>query len=320
MSRILVTGAAGFLGSHLCERLLADGHEVVAMDNHSSGRAGNLESVFYHDRFTYYEHDVTEFVHVSGELDWVLHLASLASPVFYRQHPIKTLKVGALGTHKTLGLAREKDARYLFTSTSEVYGDPEVNPQPEEYRGNVDPYGPRACYDESKRYGESLIRAYRDQHDLDVRVARIFNTYGPRMRADDGRVIPTFVSQALAGEPLTVHGDGQQTRSFCYVSDLVDGLLALKRSDCREPVNLGNPDERTIGELADVVIEVTGSQSEVVHRPRPPQDPSVRRPDLSRARSETGWEPEVSLRDGLGRTVEYFRSELASSSSAVTST
>jgi dTDP-glucose 4,6-dehydratase len=318
MSRVLVTGGAGFLGSHLCERLLADGHEVIAMDNQASGRTENLEPICYHDRFTYYEHDVTEFIHVSGELDWVMHLASLASPVFYREHPIKTLKVGALGTHKTLGLAREKDAGYLFTSTSEVYGDPEVNPQPEDYRGNVDSYGPRACYDESKRYGESLVRAYRDQHDLDVRVARIFNTYGPRMRADDGRVIPTFVRQALAGEPLTVHGDGQQTRSFCYVSDLVDGLLALQRSDYQEPVNLGNADERTIRELADLVIEATGSDSDLVHRPRPPQDPSVRRPDLSRARSELGWQPDVSLRDGLRRTVEYFESEMSDSSTVVT--
>ena len=217
MSRILVTGAAGFLGSHLCDRLLADGHEVIGMDNRVSGQAENLNAAFENSRFRFHDHDVTEFIHVSGELDAVLHLASLASPVFYRDHPIKTLKVGALGTHKTLGLAREKDATYLFTSTSEVYGDPEVNPQPEEYRGNVDSYGPRSCYDESKRYGESLVRAYRDKHDLDVRVARIFNTYGPRMRLDDGRVIPNFMKQALTQQDLTVYGDGSQTRSFCHV-------------------------------------------------------------------------------------------------------
>ncbi|WP_137285807.1 UDP-glucuronic acid decarboxylase family protein [Halorussus salinisoli] len=308
MSRVLVTGGAGFLGSHLCERLLERGHEVVAMDNQVSGRTENLDQIFYHDAFTYYEHDVTKFIHISGELDWVVHLASLASPTFYRANPIKTLKVGALGTHKTLGLAKEKGASYLFTSTSEVYGDPEVNPQPEDYWGNVNSYGPRACYDESKRYGESLVRAYRDEHDLDVRVARIFNTYGPRMRTDDGRVIPTFVRQALSGEPLTVHGDGEQTRSFCYVSDLIDGLLALKQSEVQTPVNLGNTDERTILDLAETIIEVTGSENGITHEARPPQDPSVRRPDLEKARSELGWEPTVSLRDGLERTIEHFES------------
>ncbi|MFB6298263.1 MAG: UDP-glucuronic acid decarboxylase family protein [Salinirussus sp.] len=306
MSRVLVTGGAGFLGSHLCEALLGEGHEVIAMDNQVSGRTGNLEGVFYDERFSYYEHDVTEFIHVTGELDWVLHLASLASPVFYSDHPIKTLKVGALGTHKTLGLARAKDAKYLFTSTSEVYGDPEVNPQPEDYRGNVDPYGPRSCYDESKRYGESLVRAYRETHGLDVRVARIFNTYGPRMRLDDGRVIPTFARQALTGADLTVHGDGHQTRSFCYVSDLIDGLVALMHSDVRTPVNIGNPDERTILDLAELIIDLTGSESGLTHEPRPSQDPQIRRPEISKARSELGWEPEVSLRDGLERSLEYF--------------
>ena len=310
MSRILVTGAAGFLGSHLCDRLLADGHEVVGMDNRVSGRTENLADAHYHDRFSFYEHDVTEFIHISGELDAVLHLASLASPVYYRDYPIKTLKVGALGTHKTLGLAREKDATYLFTSTSEVYGDPEVNPQPEDYRGNVDPYGPRSCYDESKRYGESLVRAYRDKHGLDVRVARIFNTYGPRMRLDDGRVIPNFVKQALTGEDLTVYGDGEQTRSFCYVSDMIDGLVALLESDVQEPVNIGNPDERTINELAEVVIELTGSDSGITHEELPPQDPKVRRPDITKAREELGWGSEVSLRNGLERSIEYFEGQL----------
>lgn len=310
MSRILVTGAAGFLGSFLCDRLLAEGHEVIGMDNNVSGQTENLEEAFYHDGFSFYEHDVTEFIHISGELDAVLHLASLASPVFYRDYPIKTLKVGALGTHKTLGLAKEKDATYLFTSTSEVYGDPEVNPQPESYRGNVDPYGPRSCYDESKRYGEALVRAYRDKHDLDMRVARIFNTYGPRMRLDDGRVIPNFMKQALAGQDLTVYGDGNQTRSFCYVSDMIDGLVALLESGIKEPVNIGNPDERTINELAEVVLEVTGSDSGITYEELPPQDPQVRRPDISKARSKLGWEPQVSLRKGLERSVEFFEAEI----------
>jgi dTDP-glucose 4,6-dehydratase len=310
MSRILITGAAGFLGSHLVDRLLADGHEVIGMDNRVSGQTENLDNAFESDRFSFYDHDVTEFIHVSGELDAVFHLASLASPVFYRDYPIKTLKVGALGTHKTLGLAKEKDATYLFTSTSEVYGDPEVNPQPEDYRGNVDPYGPRSCYDESKRYGESLVRAYRDKHDLDVRVARIFNTYGPRMRLDDGRVIPNFIRQALTGENLTVYGDGTQTRSFCYVDDMIAGLVSLYESGVDEPVNIGNADERTIVELAEVVLDVTGSDSEITHEALPPQDPQVRRPDLSKARSKVGWEPAVELWDGLQKSVPYFESQI----------
>jgi dTDP-glucose 4,6-dehydratase len=310
VSRILVTGAAGFLGSFLCDRLLADGHEVIGMDNRVSGQTENLDEAFYHDCFSFYEHDVTEFIHISGELDAVLHLASLASPVFYRDYPIKTLKVGALGTHKTLGLAKEKDATYLFTSTSEVYGDPEVNPQPESYRGNVDPYGPRSCYDESKRYGEALVRGYRDKHDLDVRVARIFNTYGPRMRLDDGRVIPNFMTQALTGEDLTVYGDGEQTRSFCYVSDLIDGLVALLESDVEEPVNIGNPDERTINELADEVLKVTGSDSGITYEELPPQDPQVRRPDITKAREELGWEPQVPLREGLEQSLPYFEAQI----------
>jgi len=308
MGSVLVTGGAGFIGSHLCESLLAAGHEVIAMDNQVTGRTENLEDIFHHDRFSFYEHDVTNFVHVSGELDYVIHLASLASPVFYRDHPIKTLKVGALGTHKTLGLAKEKDATYLFASTSEVYGDPEVNPQPEEYRGNVDPYGPRSCYDESKRYGESLVRAYRDEHDIDVRVVRIFNTYGPRMRLDDGRVIPTFAKQALQGENLTVYGDGQQTRSFCYVSDLIDGMLALLESNVQTPVNVGNPDERTIEELAEVIVDLTGSNSDLTYEPLPPDDPQVRQPDISKAKSELDWEPTVDLESGLERSLDYFES------------
>lgn len=313
MSRILVTGGAGFLGSHLCEALLKDGHEVIAMDNRVSGRTENIDEIFYHERFSFNAHDVTNFIHVPGDLDWVFHLASLASPVFYQGNPIKTLKVGALGTHKTLGVAKAKDAKYLFTSTSEVYGDPEVNPQPEQYRGNVDPFGPRACYDESKRYGESLIRAYREKHGLDVRVARIFNTYGPRMRLDDGRVIPTFIQQALTGHDLTVYGDGKQTRSFCYVSDLIDGLVALMDAGVQTPVNLGNSDERTILELAETIIDLTGSESSIAYEPLPPQDPEVRRPDLTKAMAELEWEPNVPFVDGLQRTIDYFEDELARS-------
>jgi len=310
MGRVVVTGASGFLGSHFCERLLEEGHEVVGMDNGVTGRTDNLDDVFYDDRFTFYDHDVTEFVHVSGEVDWVVHLASLASPVFYDEHPIKTLKVGALGTHKTLGLAKAKDASYFFASTSEVYGDPEVNPQSEEYRGNVDPFGPRSCYDESKRYGESIVRAYKNEHDLSVRVARIFNTYGPRMRLDDGRVIPTFIRQALTGEDLTVYGDGTQTRSFCYVSDLIDGFLHLMDSDVETPVNLGNPDERTILNLAEQVVEITESDSEITHEPLPPQDPQVRKPDIAKAKTELDWEPTVSLEEGLRRSIPYFQRQL----------
>jgi dTDP-glucose 4,6-dehydratase len=306
VSRILVTGAAGFLGSHLCDALLAEGHEVIGMDNRVSGRGENLDEAFYHDDFTYYDHDVTEFIHVNGELDVVMHLASLASPVFYREFPIKTLKVGALGTHKTLGLAKEKDATYFFTSTSEVYGDPEVNPQPEDYRGNVDSYGPRSCYDESKRYGEAMVRAYRDEHGLDVRVARIFNTYGPRMRLDDGRVIPNFMKQALTGRDLTVYGDGSQTRSFCYVDDMIDGLIALLESDVDTPVNIGNPDERSIFELAELIIDVAESDSGITHEELPPQDPEVRRPDISKVTTDVGWEPGTGLRDGLRQSLEYF--------------
>lgn len=309
MGRILVTGGAGFVGSHLCESLIKDGHEVIAMDNLVTGRTANLDNIFYHDRFSFYQHDVTEFIHTSADVDVVIHLASLASPVFYKDKPIKTLKVGALGTHKTLGLAKDKNAKYLFASTSEVYGDPEVNPQPEDYRGNVDPYGPRSCYDESKRYGEALIRAYRDKHDIDVRIARIFNTYGPHMRSNDGRVIPTFIRQALAGEDLTVHGDGSQTRSFCYISDLVDGLTRLLESDIQTPVNIGNTEERTILDVAEQIVDLTDSKSEIAYESRPPQDPDVRRPDLSKATRELNWTPSVDLREGLIRTIEYFEHE-----------
>lgn len=306
MNSYLVTGGAGFIGSHLCEELLNEGHEVIAMDNLVTGRKNNIVDIFSHDRFSFYNHDVTEFIHVSEDLDWVIHLASLASPVFYDNYPIKTLKVGALGTHKTLGLAKEKNAKYLLASTSEVYGDPDVHPQHEEYNGNVDSFGPRSCYDESKRYGESLVRAYRDEHDLDVRVARIFNTYGPRMRVDDGRVVPTFIKQAIRGEDLTVYGDGSQTRSFCYISDLITAIKNLLNSDIREPVNLGNPDERTIKELAELIITLSDSDSGLTYEPLPPQDPQVRRPDITKIRQELGWEPEVNLKQGLSWTIKDF--------------
>lgn len=306
MGKILVTGASGFLGSHLCEHLLSNGHEVIGMDNLVTGRTQNLDNIFYHERFRFHEHDVTEFIHISDDLDWVIHLASLASPVFYKEQPIKTLKVGALGTHKTLGVAREKDAKYLFASTSEVYGDPKKHPQSEAYNGNVDPFGPRSCYDESKRYGEAIVRAYREQHGLDVRLVRIFNTYGPRMRPDDGRVIPTFIKQALFGENLTVHGDGSQTRSFCYMRDLILGIEELLESDVQSPINIGNDDERSIRELAHLIIEMTDSDSDISYEPRPPQDPNVRKPDLTKATEELDWEPTVDMETGLNDTIAYF--------------
>ena len=309
--RILVTGAAGFLGSHLCDRFLEDGHEVVGMDNLVTGDPDNLGHLFGHDRFRFVRHDVTEFVHVAGPLDGVLHFASPASPVDYLEMPIKTLKVGSLGTHKTLGLARAKDARYLLASTSEVYGDPEVHPQTEDYVGAVDPVGPRGVYDEAKRFAEALVMAYHRKHGVDTRIARIFNTYGPRMRPDDGRVVSNFLVQALHGDPLTVYGDGSQTRSFCYVSDLVEAVVRLFDAEgegVAEPVNLGNPEETTIRELADRVRSVTGSGSEIRRLPLPEDDPQLRRPDISRARRLLGWKPEIDLEEGLEQTAAHFRS------------
>ncbi|KXB03849.1 hypothetical protein AKJ45_00315 [candidate division MSBL1 archaeon SCGC-AAA261F19] len=304
--RILVTGGAGFIGSHFCEFLLEEGHEVICLDNMVSGTDSNMEDFFYHEDFTFHEHDVTEYIHVHGYLDWVLHLASLASPVFYRDYPIKTLKVGALGTHKTLGLAKAKDAKYLFASTSEVYGDPEVHPQPEEYRGNVNPVGPRSCYDESKRYGEAVTMSYHRKHGIDTRIPRIFNTFGTRMRDDDGRVIPTFIVQALNGDDLTVHGDGSQTRSFCYIDDMVEGLWKLMNSEVNEPVNLGNPEEVTILELAEKIIDLTGSGSGITHEPLPEEDPERRKPDISKAKETLEWKPEIELEDGLEKTIRFF--------------
>ncbi|MCG6963653.1 MAG: SDR family oxidoreductase [Acidobacteria bacterium] len=305
--RALVTGGAGFLGSHLCERLLAEGYEVVCMDNLITGSLANIEQLFGREGFVFVKHDVTNFIHVPGRLDIILHFASPASPIDYLQLPIQTLKVGSLGTHKALGLAKSKGCRFLLASTSEVYGDPLVHPQREEYWGNVNPVGPRGVYDEAKRFAEALTMAYHRHHGVDTRIVRIFNTYGPRMRAGDGRVVPTFISQALDGEPLTVFGDGSQTRSFCYVDDLVEGIWRLADSDYSDPMNIGNPAEMTVLEFAREIIRAVGSASEIEFRDLPVDDPKVRQPDISLARKELGWEPAVKLADGLEKTIEYFR-------------
>ncbi len=304
--RILITGAAGFLGSHLCDRFRREGHSVVAIDNYITGTPENLAHLLG-DGFELVQHDVTEYVHVPGVLDGILHFASPASPTDYLELPIQTLKVGSLGTHKALGLAKAKEARFLLASTSEVYGDPLVHPQPESYWGNVNPIGPRGVYDEAKRFAEALTMAYRRAHGVDTRIVRIFNTYGPRMRPGDGRVVSNFIVQALRGEPLTVYGDGGQTRSFCYVSDEVEGIYRLFMSDVTEPVNIGNPDEFRVSELADLVLELTGSPSKIRHLPLPEDDPKVRQPDITRARELLGWEPQVPLREGLAQTIEFFR-------------
>ncbi len=309
--RILITGGAGFIGSHLCDYLLERGHDVIALDNLSTGSTDNIAHLAGHERFHFIKYDVTEYIFVSGPLDAVLHLASLPSPVDYLNYPIQTLKVGALGTHKALGLAKEKGARFLLASTSEVYGDPQVHPQREDYWGNVNPVGPRGVYDESKRFAEALTMAYHRYHGVETRICRIFNTYGPRMRLDDGRVVPNFIRQAILGEPLTVYDDGSRTRSFCYVSDLVEGMVRLLWSSEIYPVNLGNPREMTILEFAHKVLEVTGSPSEIIFvRPRDERtqdDPMVRQPDIGKARQALDWEPQVSLEEGLARTVDYFR-------------
>ena len=307
MTRVVVTGGAGFLGSHLCDRLLADGHEVVAIDNLATGSLDNIEHLFGRKGFTFARHDVTTHVWVPGAVDAVMHLASPASPNDYLDLPIQTLKVGSLGTHNTLGLAREKGARFLLASTSEVYGDPQVHPQTEEYWGNVNPVGPRGVYDEAKRFAEALAIAYRRVHDLPVRIARIFNTYGPRMRPDDGRVVSTFLRQALTGEPLTINGTGEQTRSFCYVDDLIEGMVALLWSDIVGPVNLGNPQEYSIRALAEEIGRVTGTGIELTERPLPVDDPIRRRPDIALARRELDWEPTVPLYAGLAATVRWMR-------------
>jgi dTDP-glucose 4,6-dehydratase len=306
--RVLVTGAAGFLGSHLCDRLIADDHEVIGMDNFVTGRPDNIAGLNESDRFRFIHHDVTNYVYVEGPVDAVLHFASPASPIDYMELPIQTLKVGSLGTHKTLGLAKAKGARYLLASTSEVYGDPLVNPQPETYWGNVNPVGPRGVYDEAKRFAEALAMAYHRTHGVPVRIARIFNTYGPRMRRHDGRVVSNFIRQALSGEPLTIYGEGDQTRSFCYVEDEVEGLVRLLHSDHAGPMNIGNPVEMTILELAEAVVQLTGTGSRIVSEQLPVDDPKVRRPDIGIAREVLDWEPRVSLTEGLERTIEYFRS------------
>ncbi len=305
--RILITGGAGFIGSHLCDRFLQEGHRVIVMDNLLTGRIENLETHRSHPDFEFIHHDVTGYLHVDGSLDFILHFASPASPADFERLGIQILKVGALGTHKALGLARAKGARFLLASTSEVYGDPLVHPQGEDYRGNVNPVGIRGVYDEAKRFAESMAMAYNRSHGVDTRIARIFNTYGPRMRHDDGRAIPNFITQALAGDDLTVYGDGRQTRSIGYVSDLVEGIRRLMESDVTAPVNLGNPAELTMESLARKIIDLTGSCSRLVHLPLPEDDPKVRLPDITRARNLLGWEPRVDPDEGLRRTVKWFR-------------
>ena len=306
--RILITGAAGFLGSHLCDRFIKEGYEVIGMDNLLTGNIRNIEHLFPLKEFTFYNHDITRFVHVPGEIDYILHFASPASPIDYLKMPIQTLKVGALGTHNLLGLAKAKNARILVASTSEVYGDPLVHPQTEEYWGNVNPIGPRGVYDEAKRFMESITMAYHNFHGVETRIIRIFNTYGPRMRLDDGRALPTFVNQALKGEDITVFGDGSQTRSFCYVSDLVDGIYRLLLSDYHMPVNIGNPVEITLQEFAEEVLALTGANVTIVHKPLPQDDPKQRKPDITKAKEILGWEPKVDRSEGLKKTLEYFKS------------
>ncbi|HEY7588815.1 MAG TPA: UDP-glucuronic acid decarboxylase family protein [Thermoplasmata archaeon] len=310
MPRSLVTGGAGFIGSHLCDRLLAEGHEVVCVDNFLTGAERNLAHLRGNPRFTFLRHDVREDLHLDGPLDFVLHFASPASPVDYARLGIVTLKTNAFGTHKMLGVAKAKEATFLLASTSEVYGDPEVNPQPESYVGHVDPVGPRSVYDEGKRFAEALAMAYHHAHGMDVKIARIFNSYGPRLRLDDGRVVSNFLSQALRGEPLTIHGDGSQTRSFCYVDDMIEGIWRLMNSDVVGPVNLGNPDERTVKELAELVQKVTGRKVGVVHKPLPKDDPKVRCPDITKARALLKWEPKVPIEEGLRRTATYFKGQI----------
>jgi len=305
--RIVITGGAGFIGSHLCERFLQEGHDVVCVDNFITGTYANIEPFLDSPRFTLLTHDISKPLYLEGPVDAVLHFASPASPIDYMRYPIQTLKVGSLGTHNALGLARAKGAKFLLASTSEVYGDPQVHPQPEDYWGHVNPIGVRGVYDEAKRFAEALTMAYHRCHGLSTRIARIFNTYGPRMRLDDGRALPNFMGQALRGEPLTVYGDGSQTRSFCYIDDLVEGIVRLLYTEYPEPVNLGNPEEVTILEFAREIIELTGGKSEIVFRPLPQDDPRVRRPDITRARQLLNWEPKISRREGLARTLEYFR-------------
>jgi dTDP-glucose 4,6-dehydratase len=308
--RILITGAAGFLGSHLCDRFLAEGYHVIGMDNLITGNIKNIEHLFPSKDFEYYHHDVSRFVHVPGKLDYILHFASPASPIDYLKMPIQTLKVGSLGTHNLLGLAKEKKARMLIASTSEVYGDPTVHPQPEEYWGNVNPVGPRGVYDEAKRFQEAITMAYHNFHGVETRIIRIFNTYGPRMRLDDGRALPAFMSQALNGEDLTMFGDGSQTRSFCYVSDLVEGIYRLLLSDYHLPVNIGNPQEITLLQFAEEILKLIDTTSKIVYMPLPKDDPKQRKPDITKAQTILGWSPKVERAEGLKITLEYFKKEL----------
>jgi dTDP-glucose 4,6-dehydratase len=310
MARYLVTGGAGFIGSHLCENFLKQGHDVLCMDNYSTGADSNIASFLKNSRFRFIDHNVSRYIEVKEPLDFVLHFASPASPVDYLELPIPTLKVGALGTHNTLGLAKAKKAVYLLASTSEVYGDPLVRPQSEEYWGNVNPIGPRGVYDEAKRFAEAITMAYHRYHGLNTRIVRIFNTYGPRMRLQDGRVVPNFIMQALKGEALTVYGQGQQTRSFQYVDDLVDGLTKLLATEYHLPVNIGNPNEMTVLEFAEKIIQLTGSKSKIVYQPLPEDDPQVRQPDISKAKRILNWQPKVQLEEGLAKTIDYFRIRL----------
>ena len=313
--RTVITGGAGFIGSHLCERFLARGHEVVCVDNFITGSPANIEHLRSESRFTFLRHDMSQPLEIAGPVDHVLHFASPASPVDYLNFPIQTLKVGSLGTHNTLGLAKAKNARFFLASTSEVYGDPERHPQREDYWGNVNPIGLRGCYDEAKRFSEAITMAYHRAHGVDTRIIRIFNTYGPRMRLDDGRVLPNFMGQALRGEPLTVYGDGSQTRSFCYVDDLVEGIERLLFADFHEPVNVGNPDEVTILEFAKEILELTGGKGRIEYRPLPQDDPRLRKPDIGRARQLLGWEPRVGRHEGLQRTLAYFQAKIAATPS-----
>lgn len=310
MKRVLITGGAGFLGSHLCDRFFKEGYHVIAMDNLLTGSLDNIQHLFNEERFEFYHHDVSKFVHVPGKLDYILHFASPASPIDYLKMPIQTLKVGSLGTHNLLGLAKAKEARILVASTSEIYGDPEINPQNEQYWGNVNPIGPRGVYDEAKRFQEAITMAYHNYHQLETRIVRIFNTYGPRMRLDDGRALPTFMGQALRGGDITVYGDGSQTRSFCYVDDLVDGIYRLLLSDYQWPVNVGNPQEISILDFAKEVKALVGNEVEIVFKDLPQDDPKVRRPDISRAREILAWEPKVDRKEGLKRTLNYFQQKI----------
>jgi dTDP-glucose 4,6-dehydratase len=310
MARYLITGGAGFIGSHLCERFLKQGHEVICMDNYSTGAKANTASFASHPQFRFVDHNVSNFIEVKAPLDYVLHFASPASPIDYLELPIPTLKVGSLGTHNALGLAKAKGAVFLLASTSEVYGDPLVRPQNEEYWGNVNPVGPRGVYDEAKRLAQAITKAYHRYHGLNTRIVRIFNTYGPRMRMRDGRVVPNFITQALKGEPLTVYGQGQQTRSFQYIDDLVDGIQKLLQADHHLPVNIGNPHEMTVMEFAKKIIELTESKSSIVYKPLPEDDPQVRQPDIAKAKKILGWEPKVDLEQGSIKTIEYFRQRL----------